>query len=1018
MKKHNLTDWALNHKQFVYYIIFVVLVSGMFSYQNLGRMEYPDFTIRQMVVSVAWPGSSALQVEEQVTDKIEKKLQNTPGLDYLESCSRPGQSIIYVYLKDTVAENEIRSTWFEVRNMVNDISGTLPTGIVGPYFNDRFDDVYGNVYAITGDGYSYEEMRVKAEAFRQKVLQEAEGVKRVELIGVQDEKIYVEAESSKLSNLGIDPALITSTLQAQNSITPAGKVSTSSDDVYLRVTGVFDNLEEVENLPIRANGETFRLGDIAKVTRSYEDPESKMYYNGVPAVGIGISMEKGGNVLTLEKSLEKTKEEFEKDLPAGLTVSLVANQPEVVKESINEFIETLALALIIVLIICFASLGLRSGLIVAISIPLVICGVFSIMYIKGIALQQISLGALIIALGLLVDDAIISIEMISVKLEEGWERPKAASFAYSSTALPRLTGALITCAAFTPVFLSKGNAAEFVGSIFVVVSIALLLSWLAAGTIVPMLGERFIKIKPGKEEAHDVYDKKFYRVFRGILEWCLNHRKAVIIATVVCFVGSLALMANLKQEFFPSTARPELIVDLTLPEGTAFEATELTAAEFAKSLEKEKKLISHYTYYVGEGAPRFVLTFSPSIPNPNMAQFVIVAKDKDSRIELEKRINKFSDGKFPEVSVNTRILQAGPGDVYPVSLRVTGTDIDQVQAIAKKVEIAMISDPNLCDVSMNWNQKNKVVNIEIDQDKARALGVYSQSIASTLQTELSGYPITEFREGNKTVSIVLRQDAHNIKSLSSIKDLNIRAGDGNYIPLDQVAKISYDAEFGMIWKRDLKPTITVRANTVPEITGNTATQQAYDNLESLRSSLPESYRIDIGGPLEMMKTSLESLAPTIVIMILIIVTLLMIQLQDMRKMLMALMTAPLGLIGVSLALFFTGSPMGFVVILGILALMGITMRNSVILIDQIDQELNLGETKWNAIINATVKRLRPIMLTAAAAILGMVPLATSVFWGPMAIAIAGGLFIATVLTLMVLPVIYASVYRAKPSEDF
>ena len=1016
MKKYNLTDWALNHKQFVYYIIIVVLIGGIFSYQNLGRMEYPDFTIRQMVVSVAWPGSSALQVEEQVTDKIEKKLQNTPGLDYLESCSRPGQSIIYVHLKDTVVESEIRSTWFEVRNMVNDISGTLPEDIVGPYFNDRFDDVYGNVYAITGDGYSYEEMRVKAEEFRQKVLQEADGVKKVELIGVQDEKIYVEAESSKLSKMGIDPTLITSTLQAQNSITPAGKISTSSDDVYMRVTGVFDSLEEIENLPIRANGETFRLGDIAKVTRSYEEPESKMYYNGVPAVGVGISMEKGGNVLTLEKSLEKTKHEFEKELPVGLTISTVANQPEVVKDSINEFVETLVLAVAIVLIICFASLGLRSGLIVAISIPLVICGVFFSMYLKGIALQQISLGALIIALGLLVDDAIISIEMISVKLEEGWERPKAASFAYSSTALPRLTGALITCAAFTPVFLSKGSAAEMIGSIFIVVSIALLLSWLAAGTIVPMLGERFIKIKPGKEETHDVYDKKFYKVFRGFLELCLNHRKAVIIATVVCFVGSLALMSNLKQEFFPSTARPELIVDLTLPEGTSFEATDSTATQFAKNLEKNKKLISHYTYYVGESAPRFVLTFSPSIPNSNMAQFIIVAKDEETRIELAQRIKQFSDSKFPDVSVNTRILQTGPGDVYPVSLRVTGTDIEKVQEIAKKVEASMISDPNLCDVSMNWNQKNKVVSIEIDQDKARALGVYSQSIAGTLQTELSGYPIAEFREGSKTISIVLRQDSHGTESLSAIKDLNIRAGDGTYIPLDQVAKISYDAESGMIWKRDLKPIITVRANAVPGVTGNSATQQAYNNLESLRNSLPEGYQIDIGGPLEMMGKALKLLAPTIVIMIVIIITLLMIQLQDMRKMLMTLATAPLGLIGVSLALFFTGSPMGFVVILGILALMGIIMRNSVILIDQIEQQLKLGETKWNAIINATVMRFRPIMLTAAAAILGMIPLATSVFWGPMAIAIAGGLFIATVLTLIFLPVIYASWYKVKPLE--
>lgn len=1014
MKKLNLTEWALHHKQLIYYFIFVIFVGGIFSYQNLGRMEDPDFTIRQMIVSVAWPGATARQVEEQVTDKIEKKLQDTPGLDYLKSYSSPGQSIIYVSLKDSVTEDKIRPTWLEVRNMVNDIKDTLPQGVAGPYYNDRFDDVFGCIYALTGDGYGYEDLRVKAEKIRRTLLNVA-SVKKVELVGVQPEKVYIEIESSKLAQLGIDPAVIASTVQTQNAMTPSGMIETSSDSVYLRITGMFENLESLRNLPIRAGGKTFRLGDIAKIERSYVDPpEPKFFYNGQPAVGLAISMEKGGNILTLGENLDETIAQIKKDLPLGLELNAVANQPTVVKESINEFIKSLAEAVAIVLIVCFISLGVRSGIVVAFCIPLVITGVFVCMKILGIDLHKISLGALIIALGLLVDDAIIAIEMMIVKLELGWSRFDAACFAYTATAFPRLTGALVTCAGFIPVGFSKGSASEFVGSIFSVVTISLLISWVVAGTATPLLGYSLVRIAPASNvHDFDIYDKKFYRWFKGILTWCLTHRKQVLIATAACFIGSVFLLGLVKQQFFPASTRPELIVDLRLPEGASLQATEQEARKLAEHLADDPNIVN-FTYYVGQGAPRFVLTADPTLPNNSFAEFIILARDANTRNLLESKVKELSAIELPNVRVNTKVIQTGPPDPYPVALRVTGYDHDKVREIAGQVRDLMAANPVLREVNLDWNEKNKVLHLAIDQDKARLLGIDSQSLASSLQSMLSGAPVAEFREKDKTVSIVYRVDAENRKELSRIKNLNIHIGNGKFVPLEQIAKISYDAEEGLIWRRDLKPTITVQANVIPGVMGNDATKKVYDDLKGLRASLPPGYSIDVGGPLEQSIKASGFLLQPVPAMIVIIITLLMFQLQSIPKMLLTLMTAPLGIIGVSLALLLTGRPMGFVVQLGILALAGIIMRNSVILIDQIEQQINAGETVWNAIINATVIRFRPIMLTAAAAILGMIPLISSVFWGPMAVAIAGGLFGATVLTLLVLPTMYAAWYKINP----
>ncbi len=1017
MKSFNLSEWALNHKLLIYYFIFIIFVGGVFSYQDLGRMEDPDYTVRTMVVSVAWPGASAREMEEQVTDKIEKKLQETPGLDYLKSHSTPGQSVIYVNLKeDDVHENQVRPIWLEVRNMVGDIKGTLPQGVIGPFFNDRFDDVFGCVYALTGDGFTYEEMREKAEKIRRTLLN-IKNIQKVILLGVQPEKITIAVENSKLARLGIDPALIVQSVEAQNAKTPAGMLDTSSDKIFLRITGMFENLQDLQSLPIRAGGRTFRLGDIAGIKRGYADPpEPKMFFNGRPAIGLAVSMEKGGNIITLGENLEQTLKRIKKDLPVGLEFSTVSNQPQVVKAAINEFVKVLAEAVVIVIIVCFLSLGLRSGIVVALCIPLVIAGVFIAMKMLGIDLHKISLGALIIALGLLVDDAIIAIEMMSVKLEEGWERFAAASFAYKATAFPLLTGTLITCAGFIPVAFAKGSASEFLNSLFSVVTIALLISWVVAETATPLIGAALVKRKrTHASHDHDIYDRPFYRWFKRLLTWCLVHRWQVIAVTAACFIGSIFLMGLVKKEFFPASTRPEVIVELRLPEGSSLKATEEEAHKFAQYIAGDPDIVQ-YSYYVGQGAPRFVLTAEPILPNSNFAQFVILAKDFEARNKLMKKTQKILAAAFPNIRGNTKVVYTGPSDAYPVMLRVSGSDHGMVREIAEKVSCVMAADRNLRDINQDWNEKNKVMHIAVDQDKARTLGIDSRMLSLSLQSLMSGAPIAEFRERDKTISILFRADARDRTDLSRIKDLNVHIGGGRFIPLDQVAKISYDAEEGLIWRRNLKPTITVQANTIPGVLGNDATAKVYDNLSNLRKSLPQGYSIEIGGAMELSIKSTRWLLQPVPAMFLVIMTLLMFQLQSISKMVLTMLTAPMGLIGVSLGLLLTGRPMGLVVQFGILALSGIIMRNTVILIDQIDQQLAAGQSTWNAIINATVLRFRPIMLTASAAILAMFPIFFSVFWGPMAVAIGGGLFGATILTLLVLPAIYAAWYKAKPED--
>jgi len=798
---------------------------------------------------------------------------------------------------------------------------------------------------------------------------------------------------------------------------PSGMVVTSTDNIHLRVSGIFDNLDDIHNMPIQTGGGTIRLGDIAKVERSYSDPpEPKMYFNGKPAIGISVSMEEGGNILTLGKDLQKTIAKSKQSLPLGMELNQVANQPQVVKDSINEFIITLLIAIAVVLLVCFLSLGLRSGLIVAICIPLVICGVFAGMYFQGIDLHRISLGALIIALGLLVDDAIIVVEMMKVKLEQGWERSAAATFAFSSTAKPRLIGALVTCCGFIPVAFSIGAASEFIGSLFWVVTMALLISWVVAGTATPLLGYHLIQTKPHNDTDFDLYNTKFYRFFKRILIWCLAHRKLVLSLTITAFLASMALMTVVKQEFFPASVRPELIVDLKLPEGSSITSTDAQANQLAKRLKGDPD-IANFAYYVGQSAPRFVLNASPVLPCSNYAQFVIVAKDFEARKRLQTRCENLIVQDFPAVSGHCWVLGIGPQPIYPVVFRISGPDKDKVKDIAQHLQSVMASQSYIRDVNLDWNQKNKVAHLEIDQDKARMLGIDSQSLKSTLQAQLSGIPIAEFREQDKTISMVVRLDEQSRGDLSILRNLNVPLRNGQFVPLDQIAKISYDAEEGLIWRRNLQPTIIVQAEIKGDLTPKEATRRVDEGIQSIKANLPDGYSIKVGGVEEMSKEGIGYLMQPVPMMVILIILLLMIQLESIPKVLMTLATAPLGLIGVSIALLLTNRALGFVAICGVLALAGIIIRNAVVLIDQIEQQLQAGESLWDSIIHAAVQRFRPIMLTAGAAILGMIPLSTSVFWGPMAIAIAGGLLVATVLTLIVLPVMYAAWYKASPTVD-
>ena len=1007
----NLTELSLRHRALVWYFIIVFTIGGVFAYNALGRMEDPAFTIRQMVVTAVWPGATAEEMQEQVTDKLERRFQDTPGLKDIKSETRAGQTIIYIQLRSDIDDSLIRPTWRDVRNFGEDIKSDLPDGVYGPYYNDRFDDVYGSIYAITGADYSYEELRAMAETARRRILT-VPSVQKVILLGVQPERIYVEISLARLAQLGIPPTAITNALHTQDSMTTSGTVETETDTVQLRASGVFESLEDIRALPIAANGNVFRLGDIATVERrTATPPEPMMFYNGAPAIGIAVSMEDGGNILALGSNLAGLTDEIRQDLPLGMELNEVSNQPAVVQHSIHDFVETLALAIIIVLVVSFLSLGFRTGLVVAGCIPLVLAGTFVAMYMLDINLHKVSLGALIIALGLLVDDAIIAVEMMSVQLERGMERFDAACYAFTQTAKPMLTGTLITCAGFIPVAFSKGMASEFCRSLFPVIGIALVLSWIVSVMVAPLFGYYLIRVKKGAEAAHDPYQSRFYQLFRRVLTLFLSHRAAVLIGTVLLFAASIAAFPHIKQTFFPPSLRPEILVELTLPQGASIAATEREAKMLSAILDAHSDKIANYAAYVGRTSPRFVLPVNVKADADNRAQFVITANGTEEREELAALIAEAQLNELSGVRVATQYIQTGPPADFPVMLRVSASTTDEVRRIAEQVAAIAADDPATTNIHLDWTEKSKVVQIDFDKAKLKLYGISARDVKQMLYTELTGAQAAEFYTGDRTIGIVLRLADADRTNLERLGELPI-ATQGGYVPLAQIAHLSYAAEDGLIKRRNLLPTIMVQGDVVRG-EGNDATQRIYRATEELRASLPAGASITPAGALEDSAEAMRYLVQPVPAMVFIIMTLLMLQVGTMGKMALTLLTAPLGLIGVALAMLLTDSALGFVAYLGVLALFGMIIRNSVILIDQIKKHEDAGEKPLDAIIDSAVLRFRPIMLTAAAAILGMLPLMRSVFWGPMAVAIAGGLIVATVLTLLVLPVMYAVAYRVK-----
>lgn len=1020
MKKFNLADWALRHKSIIYYFIAVLLTFGIFSFTHMGRMEDPDFTMRTMVVGVSWPGASPQQMSDQVTDKLEEKLRDLPGVDYTKSFTDGSKSVIYINLKEDLPSNKIRPAWEEARNMINDEWKSLPSGVQGPSINDRFDDVYGTIYALSGDEFSYEEKRQQAENLKRQLLS-VPNVKKITLIGVQEKSLDVTINKDKLASYQVSTQQLLTALKQQSAMVPAGMVNTDTNNVYLRINGVFDSVDAVKNMPIRINNQTIRLGDIADVTMTYKDPSSpQFYYEGKPAIGIAISMDAGANNIEFGKAIDTKLKELKTTIPAGLSLDQVSNQPHIVKESIGDFSQSLFEAIAIVLLVSFASLGIRTGIVVALTIPVVVSTTFVLMYENGIYLHKVSLGALILALGLLVDDAIIVVEMMSVKLEEGFNHWRAATFAYESTAFPMLSGTLITCAGFLPLALAEGMVAEFTKSLSIVVFMALILSWIASVLVSPVLGYKIIENKDEKPESewtrrdHIMHRLKtvFYARFESLLHWALGHHKAVLLLTLGAFILSLLSFPLIKQEFFPSSTRNEIIVSMQFPQSSSIDYTQ-NQAKSLDALLKDNEHIDHFTTYVGEGSPRFVLTLEPELPRANFMQTIIVTKSLEDRDALFKDLQDQLNDQYPSALINMQFVQIGPPSKYPVMLRVSGPDASEVKTIANDVKAKMQEDKDLHNIAFDWPDTEPVAQIHIDPDKARMLGINSYAVSLHLQSLLSGTKSGEYYEGNQTIPVTFRLSGNENHNLAALSSLPIQTGNGSYVPLSQIATISMSQEEGIIWHRNMMPTISIHANVGPGVLGNAKTKEIYNKLAEYRQDLPTGYTIDLDGSAEKSITAVQKLLVPMPIMLFAIMTILMFQLKRIALMFMALFTAPLGLIGVVLALNITRTPLGFMAILGIIALSGMIIRNSIILLDQIEIHRAEGQSAREAIINSATLRFRPIMLTAIAAILGMIPLMGSVFWSPLAIAFSGGLLVATILTLIVLPVMYATWYKVK-----
>lgn len=1014
MNGFNASAWALTHKSLIGFLMAISLAAGVLAYTQLGRDEDPPFTLKVMIVRAYWPGATAEETARQVTDRLEKTLESLVWLDYTNSYSKPGETTIQVVLRDDTPPDQVPDQWYQVRKKLDDIRGTLPDGVVGPLFNDDFGDVYGVIYAFTADGFSYRELRDYVESVRAELLRVPD-VAKVDLIGVQDEVIYLDFSLRQLAGLGIDVNVIAETLRSQNAVIASGRLDTRHERIAIRVSGEFESVGSLENITVRVNERPIRLQDIARISRDYEDPPSVLYrIGGVAAIGLGASMTKGGNILDLGANLKAAMTRIERDLPVGIDVHLIADQPHVVEESVGEFTRALGEAIIIVMLVSFASLGMRAGVVVAICIPLVLAITFVLMQVWHIDLQRISLGALVIALGLLVDDAMIAVEMMIRKLEEGWDKFRAATYAYTSTAFPMLTGTLVSIAGFMPVGFAKSGAGEYCFTLFVVVGLALITSWVVAVIFTPYVGVALLKEQPQHAAEHE--PGPWLRRFRAALITCLRHRRLVLIGTAGAFAGSLGLFGLVQQQFFPASNRPELLVDLKLPQNASIEATLAQVERIEEVLANDPDILYH-SFYVGSGAVRFYLPLNVQLENPNFAQAVVVTSSYEVRDAVRARLERVLDEGFDLLMGRVQPLQLGPPVEWPLQYRVMGREIPEVRRLAEEVAQVVRANPSTRLVNFDWNEKMKSVLIDIDQDRARRQGISSEQLARQLNAALRGRTVTELRDDIYLVEIVGRATGAERTDLQALRDLEVGVQGGASVPLAQIAEFRYGLEESVIWRRERLPTITIQADIMPGIQAATIVAQLESAIERVRAKLPPGYRLETGGMVGESAKGQSSIFAVVPVMFVVMLVVLMLQLQSVQKLIMVALTAPLGLIGVTMALLLTGKPFGFVAMLGVFALTGMIIRNSVVLMAQIQDYEATGMQPWDAIVEATVHRLRPIVLTAAAAILGLVPIAGEVFWGPMAFAMMGGLLIATVLTLIFLPALYAAWYRVKEPDS-
>ena len=1042
-QRFNLSDWTLHHRTLVGYFLFAIALMGIVAYGKLNQAEDPPFTFKAMVIRTMWPGATARQVEQQLTEKIEKKLQETPYIDRVSSYSRPGESVVIFFAKDSTPASAVPDVYYQVRKKINDIRHTLPAGIQGPFPNDEFGDVFGNIFALTAEGLDYPQLKDAAEHIRDELLH-IPNVGKVEIYGAQEERIYIDLSNAKLATLGIDQATLVQALNQQNAVAGAGFFETQSERVQIRPGGAFDSVQAVADTLVRAGNRSFRLGDIATVKRGTIDPPgTTVRYGGKPALAIGVTMAKGGDIIVLGKALRAKVASLQRDLPVGLEIGEAISQPDAVRRSVDAFVQSLAEAVLIVLLVTFVSLGVRTGMVVAISIPLVLAATFLAMDFYNVGLHKVSLGALVLALGLLVDDAIIAVEMMWVKMEQGWERTRAASFAFTSTAGPMLSGTLVTVAGFIPIAIAKSSTGEYAFAFFQINAIALLISWLAAVVAIPWLGYKLLpdpraprtpglierrlprlaktleKIGlngPAHAEDHDVYGTAFYMRFRQLVSWCVGHRWLVIGVTVGLFALSIVGMGKVQKQFFPNSTRLELTVELRLPEGASRNAIDAETRRLETWLDQdnaEHQQFEHYIAYMGAGLPRYYLGLDLQLPASNVAQVVILSRNVEAREALRERLIKLFDSGVFLARGNVARIENGPPVGYPVQYRISGQNIDTLRDIAGEVSSVMRQDGELSNIHFDWSELSKAIDIEIDQDKARLLGVSSQDVAALLNMTLNGYTVTSYREGEKTIDVVLRGDPETRTRISSLAELSIPTRSGKSVPLSQIGQLKHGFEPGLIWRRDRQPTITVRANLYGKTQPATIVDRLQPEIGKIQAKLPEGYKIVNGGSVEESARGSTSVIAGVPLFILAVITVLMIQLQNVSRVVMVLLTAPLGLIGIALFLLVFNQPFGFMALLGTIALFGMIMRNSIILVDQIEQDLAAGKARQEAIVESTVRRFRPIVLTAAAAVLAMIPLSRNDFFGPMAVAIMGGLIVATALTLLFLPALYAAWYKVK-----